>query len=295
MEKLVYEKMRKADRTSLDTWLKDFLIFAKSEKVQPEDIIKSSSAWGEAFSSEKGYLKWKSLGYEILKYSVKTYIFYYHKEAFTPKELTNMTQPALDAARIVDFFNMNFFNLEDPKVVLLGFIEALDDSCRKLNIPGIDVSELMMRFFKIYFSNFDYEEERLLGPVKTRFTELHRFLTGDLVTSNPDGTLKISKNFYKTLNPDEAKKIKELLDNNEKPTNDNFKEAMIILKNYESRYKKDDSNVIWTNKENTFSLIRSKKRKNIYLINISTGSVLLVFEEGTSLSDMISKSEKIIN
>jgi hypothetical protein len=294
MEKLIYEKMRNANRASLEAWLTDFLIFTKSEKLQPKDLIHSSSAWSEAFSSEKDYLKWKRLGYEILKYSVKTYIFYYHKEAFTPKELTNMTQPALDAARIVEFFNMNFFNLEDPRIVLLGFIEALDDSCRKLNIPGIDTSELLMRFFKIYFSNFDYEEERLLGPVKTRFVELHRFLTGDLVTSDPDGTLKISSSFYKKLNIDEAIKIKKLLDNNEKPTIDAYKEAMVILKNHELKYKKDDTGVIWTNKDNTFELIRSKKRKNIYLVNINTGTVLLVFNEGSLLSDMIAKSEKIL-
>lgn len=292
MEKLVYEKMKNANRDSLESWLLDFLVFTKSEKLSPKDLIKASPAWYEAFSSEQGYLKWKGLGYEILKYSVKCYIFYHHKEAFTPKEMTNMTQPALDAKRIVDFFDMNFFGIEDSKIVLLGFIEALNDSCNKLNIPGIDISELMMRFFKIYFSNFDYEEERLFGPVKTRFTELHKHMTGDLVTSAPNGVLNISQNFYKLLQPDESSKIKELLDNNVKPTNESYKEAMNILKNYESKYK--ELNVIWTNKDSTFNLKRSKNRKNIYLVNISTGTVLLVFDEGTSLKDMISASEKIL-
>lgn len=294
MEKAVYDKMRNAKRDSLESWLEDFLIFTKSEKVIPKDLIKVSPAWKEAFSSEQGYLKWKGLGYEILKYSVKTYIFYHHKDVFTPKELTYMTQPALDAARIVEFFNMNFFALDDPKTVLLGFIEALNDACIRLKIPGLEVSELLMRFFKIYFSNFDYEEERQLGPIKTRFVELHRHLTGDLVTSNPDGTLNISNTFYKRLLPDEAKNIKELLGKDEKPTNESYREAMIILKSYEAKYKKDESGIIWTSKDGLFSLIRSKKRKYIYLVNVSTNVVLTVFEEGESLMDMISASEKLL-
>lgn len=294
MEKVIYEKMRNARRDSLESWLEDFLIFTKSERLNPKDLIKASPAWSEAFASEKGYLKWKGLGYEILKYSVKTYIFYHHKDVCTPKELTYMTQPALDAARIVEFFNMNFFESEDPKTVLLGFIEALNDACLRLKIPGVEVSELLMRFFKIYFSNFDYEEERQLGPIKTRFVELHRHLTGDLVTSNPDGTLNISSNFYKRLSPEESKQIKDLLGNNEKPTNESYREAMDILKSYEMRYKKDESGIIWTTKDGLFSLIRSKKRKYVYLINISTGVVLGVFEEGEPLFDMISSSEKLL-
>lgn len=285
--------MRNARRDSLESWLEDFLIFTKSEKVKPVDLIKATKAWKEALSSEAGYLKWKGLGYEILKYSAKTYIFYHHKEVSTPKELTNMTQPALDATRIVDFFNMDFFQIGDHRTVLLGFVESLNDACLKLKIPGLEVSELLMRFFKIYFSNFDYEEE-MLGPVKTRFVELHRHLTGEQVVSNPDGTLNISSSFYSKLNPEESKVIKELLGRDEKPTNDSYREAMVILKPYENKYKKDETGIIWVNKDNTYNLIRSKKRKNVYLVNISTNIVLSVFEEGDLLKYMISESEKLI-
>lgn len=289
METVIYERMKNTRRDSFENWLQDFLIFAKTDKISPNDIISATSAWKEAMKSEEGYLNWKRIGHIILKYSAKCYIFYQHKDAATPKELTYMSTAALDAEQVVSFFNMNYYNLEDPKIVLYGFIEALNDAVVNLNIPGVDTSEVMMRFFRIYFTNFKSDYEK--GPVKTRFVELVRRLTGDMVTSNPDGTLNISKSLYTKLSDDQSKRIHRIFNTGLKPVLEDYIQAMDILKEYED--KKEDLSVIWTSKDSMYNLTRSKNRKNTYLVNTSTGVVLKTFEE-TPVSEMIQISENLL-
>jgi hypothetical protein len=288
MEAIVYEKMRSSkdrNKGSFKDWLLDILSFSKEQS----SLIKAFPKWESLMKNPDIYLEYKANAHEILKYSSKKYIYFYNKECMNPKELTDLTRTALDHVRIVDYFNMNFFNLEDPKVVLLGFIEGLNQACKKIDL---DVTEVMVRFFRIYFYTQDFTEERKYGPIKTRFVELHRNMTGNLVTSNPDGTLNVSKSFYDRLNPSESKAVKTHLDNGIKPENEDYVEVMKVIQSYELKYHKEDTSVIWTHLN--FSLIRSKKRKNVYLIDSTTGIVLKVFDIQIPISTIISKSEEIV-
>lgn len=287
METLTYEKMRmaKSKSSSFRTWLIDFLSFAKN----PETIADAFPGWEKVMKDPKEYLKYKSNAHEIIKYSSKKYIYFYNKDCSGPGELTNMGRAALDHSSIVEYFDMNFFNIEDPKIVLLSFVESLNQASTKLDL---DVTEVMLRFYRIYFFTQDFEEERKYGPIKTRFVELYRKMTHNSVNSNPDGTLRISPAFYDKLTPSESKIVKESLSNGEKPTNSDYRTSMDVLRKYELIHRKDDSGVIWTRK--TFNLTRSKDKKYVYLIDSSTGVVLKVFDIQIPISTINSMTESII-
>lgn len=289
MEKEVYIKMKSSktkNKYNFNFWLEDFLSFSNESK----EIIDAFTDWELVMSNPEIYKKkYSRNGSAIFEYSSSKYIYFYDKLCKDPKELTNIQQVALDYKRIVEYFDMNFFNLEEPKIVVLGFIECLDRACKNLNL---NIIKIMIRFFRIYFFTQDLDEERKYGPIKTRFVELHKFMAKDDLTKVPDGTIILSKSFYEKINFDQVKIIKDIIEKDTKPTDEDYKQALIILKEYEEMYMKNKEGIFLS--EPNFRLIKSKKDKYMYLVNNKTGVVLKAFDIQVPIKNIISMSEDIV-
>lgn len=292
MTEKVYKSISTAkDRhpDSFENWLENILIFVKTDEISPSAFVKSFDGWHQIFSSLDGYEQFKGYGSEILKYALKKYIYFYHKDCLIPAEMTNMFQIGLDYQLMVDFFNLDYYDIEDTRKVFLGFVEGLHRSCEALDI---DTTDMLIRFYRVFFSNYDYEERLKYGPVETRFYTLHRRMTGIMITNNPNKSINVSEAFYEKLDPDTDKKVRELMSNGEKPRKEDYTEALKILKDCESKYTKKDIKVLWEN--DAYALVKGDKGLYNYLANKNTGLVLKSFELTMAIPQMISESMKLL-
>ena len=285
--KVILEKMRKSNSNStINIWLEDFLIFAKNDKYNYKDIITSIDDWEKLMFDQEYYDLHKSEGSKLYEASTINYIyFYHHNECETPAELTNLRRLALDSSLMTNFFNMNIKNIEETKLPFLGFIEGIVKSCY---INNIDSLELMIRFFYIFFNNYNYKDEKLYGPIKTRFYELHESISGAKIINNPDGSLNLNEGFKNKLTPEELKCVEKNIRPHEIPTTEEYYEVMNCLSRFP---KKDYHKILWSYKD--YIIVKSKK--NIaYLINKDTGDVLKFFNFEIPINKMISESLSIL-
>lgn len=288
----VYNRIHDAKikyKDSFDLWLEEILIFAKTDKITPKDIIGSFDGWRSMMESTDIFNKRKDNSSEVFDYSLKKYLYQWQKDCKSPAQLTNMIQIPKDL--IVEFFNINFFDIDKGENVLLTLIEGIYAASIKLKF---DVSEILIRFFKVFFSNYDYEELMRLGPVKTRFQDLVYNMTGEKLRSNLDGTLNIPRAFYAKLKKEDSLLVRSFVDRREQPKTKDYADAMKILKDYESPFIKDDSNVLVPNVTKDYMIVKGANKDYNYLVNKTTGVVLKYFQTNTKIPVMISESMAIL-
>lgn len=292
MEKVIYDRMRQAKTnhsSNFELWLEDILSFVGSSTMTSKEFIQGFKNWREVLESEKGYLEYKDIAQDIIKYASKRYIYLYHMDADTPEKLTNMGRIALNSTLIVNLFNLNFFDQEDPKFVFLGLIEGVVQASKKLHLDPVG---MIVRFYRILFKNFNYQDTMQYGPAKTRIFELHQTLSNSKILSHPDGTLKLNEGFYSRLPEDLVDKIRGLLSKETKPELEDYQVAIDLLREVEAPYVRDTKRIIWEN--SGFVLVRGGNKKNTYLGNKETGVVLKSFELGVPLHQMIAESRTIL-
>lgn len=302
MEKKVFEYMRDSlpegpfgvttTKEAFGEWLTRFLVFAKTDKVFVSDLTRDIDTWYTIMSGEDGYESYKRYGASIRDYAAKTYVFLNHKEFEKEGELDNMSRLALDSDLVVEAFNMDFFGHGNSKLIMLSFVEALDRAVEKLQIPGVDIIEILLRFFRIYFSNIDYKIMALRGDPKSRFFKLYNRITGMKLYSLPNGVLQIDPVLYTKLRSEEQRSvIKEHLDFGLKPKTEDYTTVMEILSSLEPKITQKS---VWASKEGVYYLYRNEKDSQLYLVNAETGAVIKVFNESMGIPAIISESEKLI-
>lgn len=318
---VAFNRMRSAKENSggdFRRWLKDFLVFANTPNVNVDDLVgrslDSSTPWS-CMKSEEQYLRCKDKATSILKYAIQSFT-YYDKKYGDPGVLTNVKKVGLDYERICDAFDMNFFNFENKKIVLYAFTEALDKACRKMNSdssasgrpggtsrPTVQAYELMRNFYAIYFANLSQKEEDYImkGDPKTRFTELYLKLVNSKLSERGNKSLVIDPKLYDILDPITGSKIRRLLDTGEKPSDEDFYDAMLALASLEASRKRDNPKLLWTSGDgkegmnpSSFSLFKAEKGEYSYLANNESGVVLKVFPT-TDKRLVIPEIKKIID
>lgn len=263
---------------SFVNWLGEFLHFAPKELLQTD-----LKRFEECMSTKEGYLKYKSLGYYLHKYAATNYIFYY-KSDDSPEKMTNALQVSQDSDQWVEFFNLDYFDLGESRIVLYSFVEALNLACID---SDVDFNELYKKLMHLYFTINDFDTDIQAGPPKSRFVEYYRQKTGESIAKNPDQTLIISKSFLDTFDPEKRQKLSEILLKDEPPTQEDYVELVKILNLKEKKGKR-----VWT--DDTFSVYRSNDRKYFYLVREEDGKVWRVYNEKTSLREILSDYNTII-
>jgi hypothetical protein len=219
-------------------WLEEVLVFAvEPSKTSAKDLIKEYPYWREVLETAEGLERYKTNSPEVLKYSLKKYVYFNCKECSNPKLLTNLNQLNIDT--VVDALNLNFFDQETPSNVLEGLIEGLDAACRSLapSLGSLDISEILMNFWGLYFSNNDYQDLLNFGDPKQNFNKLHQKMTGQTPIQRKDGILILAKSFYEKLTTSERSLVKSKLENGERPKKEDYSDVMEALRSYAYKYK----------------------------------------------------------
>lgn len=276
MERKIYLEMKEARNNnihSFENWLHDFLRFVKQTDEDPRDFLitpESVDFWKRCMSSEEEFLKSKRISDETVKYAAKSYVFIYHPSS-SPKELTNMSKLALEADRVTSFFDMNFFDQSDAKIVFHGFVEGLTKAAGL-----IKASEYMIKFFRIYFSNFDFDEERKIGPIETWFADLHVRISHKHVVTRPNGTQIFSPAFYSSLPLEISEKIIERMKEiGDKPTASDYHFFRSLLGELDLATAKNE---IVLRGHDDYALLK-KSGRIIYLFHRPSGKVLNVYTD----------------
>lgn len=295
-ENQIYIKMSEAKelhKGDFKGWLLDFLSFVK----EPEKFIRAFPQWESVMKDPSVYEEYKTQPDLILSYTVRKYIFFHEKESDTPEKMTNMVRPFLETKKVVKYFNMNYFDLEDQRnVIFYSFIECLNQACIKLKMDVVDV---MTRFVRIFFAtNKEMVEERDFGPIKSRFFEVVDRMAGSKPKENPDRTLIIPESFFEKITETEKEELSKIVGEEIPMTDVEYYEAMKILKHYELQYQKPKYNSLFREVEG-FSLVRSNNNnkegaKYYYWIENNTGSVLKIFDQDLSLPVVVSEIKEII-
>lgn len=294
MESKIYLEMKEAKNNhphSFENWLHDFLRFVKQTDEDPRDYLitpKSVKFWKECMSSEEGFIKAKRISDETVKYAAKSYVFIYHPSSL-PKELTNMSKLALEADRVTSFFDMNFFDQSNAKNVFHGFVEGLTEAAGL-----IKASEYMIRFFRIYFSNFDFEEERRIGPIETWFADLHVRVSHQHVITRPNGTQIFSPTFYSSLPLEVSDKIKERMGEvGDKPTTSDYYFFYSLLSKLDLATAKNE--IVLRGHDDYALLKKSGENKTyIYLFHRPSGAVINVYTD-PDLGSVIRAAISLLN
>lgn len=276
----VYKKIYNAKNEfskSFDDWLRCFLFFLPAELLQT-----NIERFGECMETKEGYLKYKALGSYLHKYVSTNYIFYYKKDD-TPDKMTNALKLCLDSEQWVMFFNMDFFNLKTPSIVLYSFVEALNLACIDAKL---DFEEIYKKFVHLYFTINDFDYIIREGPAKSRFSEYYRVKTKESFVENPNKTLVISDKFINSIDDSKKEKIKKILFRETPLVEEDYAELIKILDIGEKKGK-----MIWT--DDKFSVYRSNSGKYLYLVNEDDGKVWKVYDVKTNIKNIISDYEEI--
>ena len=113
-------------------------------------------------------------------------------------------------------FNMDFFNLKTPSIVLYSFVEALNLACIDAKL---DFEEIYKKFVHLYFTINDFDYIIREGPAKSRFSEYYRVKTKESFVENPNKTLVISDKFINSIDDSKKKKLRKF-----------FLEKLLLLK-----------------------------------------------------------------
>lgn len=270
----VYKKCYNAKNKYPDSfidWIHEFLHFA------PQKLLQSDLKRFEKIMSSVEAPRFKTL-IKLHKYSASQYIFYYMSYE-TPEKLTNSLHLAEDAESWVKFFNMDFFNIENPKIVLYSFVHALNSACEEIGINYLDISKMI---FKLYYELNNFDENIQYGPAKSRFFEYYRQKMGFSPGKNPDRTLIISEDFFNSFDISKKEKLEKILKSDIPLVDSDYQEIINIL---ELKGKKGKR--LWT--DDKFSIYRSNNRLYIYLVNEIDGKVWKVYSDKTPLKEIIAE------
>lgn len=260
---------------SFTSWIREFLHFAPSDLLRT-DLKRFEKIMSSNENTVSNVIK------KLHKYSATQYIFYYIDHE-SPEKMTNYLHLSEDAEHWVKFFNIDFFNIGNPKLVLYSFVEGLNLACEEADINYLDVSK---KIFKLYYDLNDFEEAQF-GPPKSRFFEYYRQKTGETPGKNPNQTLIIPESFFQSFEPNKRERLEKLLISGEVPTNDDYKEVIEILGLEGKKGKR-----LWT--DDNFSIYRSNDRSYIYLVREEDSKVWKVYNDKTPVKDILNEYKELV-